>query len=80
MLSKGVPVPLFLMQRNGDGNSLFRITKAKSPGTGSKENTFNVTVSFIRDQKYYRYEDIRQARNVYLWCGKICPGDDRYGP
>ena len=34
MLSKGVPVPLFFMQRNGDGNSLFVLQKqnTRKPG------------------------------------------------
>ena len=44
----------------------FVLLKHNPRETGSKENIYNVTVSFIRGQKYYRYEDIRQARNVYL--------------
>ena len=66
MFSKGVPVPLFFMQRNGDGNSLFVLQKQNTREPGVRRITFNVTVSFIRSQKYHRSEDIRQARNVYL--------------
>ena len=66
MLSKGVPVPLFFMQRNGDGNSLFVLQKLNTREPGVRRITFNVTVSFIRSQEYHHNEDIRQARNVYL--------------
>ena len=66
MLSKGVPVPLFFVQRNGDSNSLFVLQKQNTREPGVRRITFNVTVSFIRSQKYHRSEDIRQARNVYL--------------
>ena len=66
MLSKGVPVPLFFMQRNGDGNSLFVLQKQITREPGVRRITFNVTVSFIRSQEYHHNEDIRQARNVYL--------------
>ena len=66
MLSKGVPVPLFFMQRNGDGNSLFVLQKQNTRKPGVRRITFNVTVSFIRSQEYHLNEDIRQARNVYL--------------
>ena len=69
MLSKGVPVPLFFMQQTESPAPFFVLLKYNPREPGSKENTFNVTVSFIRGQKYYRHEDIRQARNVYLWCG-----------
>ena len=52
MLSKGVPVPLFLMQRNGDGNSFFVLLKQNTRDPGVRRITFNVTGSFIRSQKY----------------------------
>ena len=47
----------------------FMLLKQNPREPGVRRITFNVTVSFIRDQKYYSYDDVRQARNVCLWCG-----------